>query len=98
MKPKFVTDDVCNARMNDLKDIKDDVKDIKKHVNNHVLHISTDVMKLSGCLSNVKSNIEDMKDSLKYLTENCGKKKTNGHNNMVSEKLLMRIFSCYMEI
>ena len=90
-KLKFVTEDVCKAKMNDLADIKEDVKDIKKHVNNHVLHISTDVTKLSGCLGNVKSNIEDMKESLRYLTESCGKKKLSGHTNMVSEKLLMRI-------
>ena len=64
MAKNLVTEEVCKARMEDLKDIKGDIRDIKNKVDNHMLHVTEDIALLKGCLKGIKRSIESINENV----------------------------------
>ena len=86
---KFVTEEVCRAKMDDLKDIKGDIKDIKNKVDNHMLHVTEDIALLKGCLKGIKRSIESI-DKNMYLSNKSPNGK-NGKNITFDKDAFMKI-------
>lgn len=64
MVEKYITKDVCKAKMEDLSDIKEDIKDINKKLDNHLFHVVSDISGMKVSINSLKSGMDDIKSSI----------------------------------